>query len=574
MMYLTGVRLSNIFSGIGGITMNCDKRKLLKLALVLLFTAVILSFSPGTQAGNIDPDATGCKYAWGENVGWINFKPALGSGVTVTDAAVTGMAWGENIGWINMSPASGYGGVANDGYGKLSGYAWGENVGWINFNPANGGVRIGSDGKFAGYAWGENVGWINFSGENSCVKTAWTAPAAANLTVSATAAPSLTRTFNWNIQKSVIGPTLIEQVGGSVTINYSVTVAETGFTDNGWATSGQIVVSNPTSTDVAGVNLTATVNNGGTCAVTNGTGITVTAGGSVSRNYLCTWSSSPSSLSGTVTATATAGGGSASGSAGFIFNTGSTGNPTNVNGVIVWIDKFDNATFGILGPVPTTSEPFASAEWTPLPFTVPVPAYGCATHSNTATIQETGQSSSAPTVTVCGPAQTGATGSGSWQNSNGQNLIKNSGSTAGICNLTTYLRQYAPFQDLSATATCNAVATYVNNVIKGANASGSSMNMMLKAQMLSTALSVYFNTSIGVVVIDLTKVCTGVTCSAYADVSAAFGSATSLSVGQMLAYAASQSNVGGSLWYGNVKSVQELSKDAFEAINNKTAFAP
>jgi hypothetical protein len=42
----------------------------------------------------------------------------------------------------------------------------------------------------------------------------------------------------------------------------------------------------------------------------------------------------------------------------------------------------------------------------------------------------------------------------------------------------------------------------------------------------------------------------------------------------MLAYAASQSNVGGSMWYGNVKFTQELAKDAFDAINNEKVLAP
>jgi hypothetical protein len=36
------------------------------------------------------------------------------------------------------------------------------------------------------------------------------------------------------------------------------------------------------------------------------------------------------------------------------------------------------------------------------------------------------------------------------------------------------------------------VATYVTNVIKAANAGGTSMNPMLKAQMLATSLDVYF----------------------------------------------------------------------------------
>ena len=37
------------------------------------------------------------------------------------------------------------------------------------------------------------------------------------------------------------------------------------------------------------------------------------------------------------------------------------------------------------------------------------------------------------------------------------------------------------------------MATYVTNVIKAANASGAAMNAMLKAQMLATALDVYFS---------------------------------------------------------------------------------
>lgn len=48
----------------------------------------------------------------------------------------------------------------------LTGYAWGENVGWINFDDGSVQINNGSDpdvGKFEGYAWGENIGWINFN---------------------------------------------------------------------------------------------------------------------------------------------------------------------------------------------------------------------------------------------------------------------------------------------------------------------------------------------------------------------------------------------------------------------------
>jgi hypothetical protein len=40
----------------------------------------------------------------------------------------------------------------------------------------------------------------------------------------------------------------------------------------------------------------------------------------------------------------------------------------------------------------------------------------------------------------------------------------------------------------------------------------------------------------------------------------------------MLSYASTMSNSGGSTWYANVKSTQELAKDAFDAINNQVAF--
>jgi hypothetical protein len=132
---------------------------------------LILSLFPlSAFAGNIDP---GSKFAWGENIGWINFEPLQGPGVTVTATGLSGYAWGENIGWVNLSPATG--GVVNDGAGNLSGYAWGENVGWINFY----GVFIHPvTGEFSGYAWGENIGWINFAPGGIGIKTSWLNPQA------------------------------------------------------------------------------------------------------------------------------------------------------------------------------------------------------------------------------------------------------------------------------------------------------------------------------------------------------------------------------------------------------------
>ena len=130
-------------------------------------------------AGNID---TIKKWAWGTNVGWVNFAPVVGvdgsHGATVQADHLEGYAWGESIGWIRLgthtgggaysysnTSATNYGVNRNQASGVLSGYAWGSNVGWIKFNPANGGVTIAAAGSFDGYAWGESIGWIRFKGD-------------------------------------------------------------------------------------------------------------------------------------------------------------------------------------------------------------------------------------------------------------------------------------------------------------------------------------------------------------------------------------------------------------------------
>lgn len=153
-------------------------KKLHIISVFLFFTIAIGMMAVATYAvENIDPDNDDSQFAYGENVGWLNFEPGGdgGDGAEVTNSAVTGRAWFENVGWVNLSPT--YGGVLNDGNGNLSGYAWGENVGWINFGPIlSGGVFINTDGTFDGWAWGENIGWIHFQNQAVpyVVKTAWT----------------------------------------------------------------------------------------------------------------------------------------------------------------------------------------------------------------------------------------------------------------------------------------------------------------------------------------------------------------------------------------------------------------
>ena len=122
-------------------------------------------------------------------------------------------------------------------------------------------------------------------------------------------------------------------------------------------------------------------------------------------------------------------------------------------------------------------------------------------------------------------------------------IILGGASVSGVCKSGSYLRTFAPFQDLSATATCSQVSNYVYTVIKAANASGAAMNAMLKAQMLATGLDVYFSDPalggnqikaakpLGGIKIDLTKICkmldstsgTGTCGGSFENSSSAFG---------------------------------------------------
>ena len=149
--------------------------KIFKLKIVYIFTIALILTSgflalnlkkvlASTTDGTVD---TTYKYAWGENIGWINFGADNGN-VHITDSALSGYALSETVGWINLDN------IVNDGAGNLSGYAWSENTGYINFNPTNSRVIINSLGEFTGSALSENIGWIIFDCDTSaCVKTDW-----------------------------------------------------------------------------------------------------------------------------------------------------------------------------------------------------------------------------------------------------------------------------------------------------------------------------------------------------------------------------------------------------------------
>ena len=158
----------------------------MKMLLTLLPLIFVLSLQPSTllhAASTIDPFN---KYAWGANIGWLDWSG--GSGQTATGAVMSeyvcsGYFYSANVGWINLgsgSPANGIQyqnnsasdfGVNLDAFGNLRGYAYGANIGWINFE-ANGAPGINMlTGQFSGYVWSANCGWISLSNAVAYVQT-------------------------------------------------------------------------------------------------------------------------------------------------------------------------------------------------------------------------------------------------------------------------------------------------------------------------------------------------------------------------------------------------------------------
>ena len=418
---------------------------------------------------------------------------------------------------------------------------------------------------------------------------------AAEPTVTKDAAGAYDTTWTWGITKSVDQTTVTKVGPTTFTFHYTVSVTHDAGTDGNVTVSGTIDVENPNFDDAFATvpltisDLSDTLSNGTECTIDMTTGTLLTEFDNY-YPYSCSLASVPLSLDNTVTVTwdgQTLSNGTdlSAGSADFTF-TSIPFDQTKVDDSVSVSDTYA----GLLGTV-TASDP------SPTTFTynrtVNIGTSGCTTYPNTAgfttnTTATTGSASQ--TVTACGKPS-GALTIGFWQNKNGQGIITAQAKT-GVCPSATWLRQFAPFATLSATATCAATATYVYNVIKAASAGGTTMNPMLKAQMLATALDVYFSNPalggnkinayqpIGSLVVDLTKVCKMIdgsggtaTCSgSYENVSSAFGGATSMTVSAMLTYAASQSTSGGVVWYANVKATQGLAKDAFDAINNGVAF--
>ena len=420
-------------------------------------------------------------------------------------------------------------------------------------------------------------------------------------------------TYGWTIQKAV-DKTLVKQVGGSATFNYTVTVTHDGGTVSNVAVSGTIQVFNPNASAITGADVTDQLSDGTTCTVTGGANVTL-ASGANNFAYSCSLSALPSgSLDNTATVTWPAQtlteGALAAGSDNFMV--------AGITFTANVIDETISVTDTYAGTLGTVSVGDANPSTFTYSRTIAIPASSCVSYGNTATFttNDTGTTGSASqTVTVCGPARTGALTIGFWKGPNGNSLIQNY--CMGSPSLATYLSSLGsgsgPFAN-AAGKTCSQLVTYVNGIINGASATN--MNTMLKAQMLATALDVYFssagysttaygsgknqvkppssflpNGGIGTFTMDLTAICpmvdnttTGTaTCQGGTPSTNGFASgalpSAAMTINSSLNVAATtpspfNGSTSNSIWYAGDRTKEEILKNVFDQINNQDAFAP
>lgn len=153
----------------------------LNLMRRLVFLLLMASVVPRTGAATTT-DA-GNRYAYGANIGWLDWRGDTNNGATVGDYVCSGYIYSANVGWINLgsgSPTNGIRylnlsaidfGVNQDGLGNLRGYAYGASIGWIAFE--NTGVPKVDlfTGNLSGSVWSANCGWISLSNAVAYVQT-------------------------------------------------------------------------------------------------------------------------------------------------------------------------------------------------------------------------------------------------------------------------------------------------------------------------------------------------------------------------------------------------------------------
>jgi hypothetical protein len=433
------------------------------------------------------------------------------------------------------------------------------------------------------------------------------------LTITKDANGAYKNSYTWTITKDV-DKTIVRQIGGSATFTYTIKVTHDGGPISDETVTGTISVFNPNVDDqnntvaVSGVDVTDHLSDGTVCSVTNGADATLTQF-ETHFAYSCDLAGLPQ---------------------GQLDNVASVSWPEQFldNGALLAADSDDftfssiafteNAIDECLSVNDSYAGSLGSAcvgDANPKSFTyqrtIPVPANDCQSYDNTATFttNDTGATGSdSETVTVCGPARTGALTIGFWKNTNGQNLVKTYCQNPALAN---YLKGLGggsgPFSN-APTTSCNDLASYVYSILNGASATD--MNKMLKAQMLGTALDVWFSGSgwtqtkigsikppsnflshnnLGTFKMDTTAVCPMVdnlstgsaTCKNNTPstdaVAAGAVPSSPMAMQAILDFAATtpspfNGSTSSSVWYAGNRTKQEILKNIFDQFNNQLAF--
>ena len=401
-----------------------------------------------------------------------------------------------------------------------------------------------------------------------------------DLTIVKDAEGDYTTTYRWTVTKSGDLSTTTDYSGNvkAATGSYSVAVDKGAGVLTAVGVTGTITVFNPNSTSVTGADVTDVLSDGVQCTVTGGADATI-APGDNDFPYSCTLDGIPPQLDNNAyVAWPDPADATKDKTASFTFSDIQFDHET-VQGSCVDVTDSMHGALGSTCASTTYSYTQTLA-----------PSSGCQDYTNTATAttQDTKvDSTGSKTLTVCWPVaaqKTGAKPLSFWKGTSGQSVVKTGTATSGVCNAGTYLRTYAPFTDLGATATCAATQTYVAKVLSSATASGATAKAQLKGQMLATALNVYYTKTanktatsalylptttggVGSTTVALGKVCTTASCTAVTDVRTAFSNYGTRTVSEMLTLAAGSATAAGTTWYGGASATQTKAKNGFNGVN-------
>jgi hypothetical protein len=148
-----------------------------------LLALLIATLSVFVFAADAATTITTNRFAYGANVGWLNFQADTNNGAVIGEFVCSGYVYSANLGWIHLgdgTPVNGVQyqnnsstdyGVNHDGTGNLRGYAWGANVGWIQFESSGDPQVNLATGRLNGSAYSANCGWISLSNAFAHVQT-------------------------------------------------------------------------------------------------------------------------------------------------------------------------------------------------------------------------------------------------------------------------------------------------------------------------------------------------------------------------------------------------------------------